>query len=463
MLNEIISGSVESVCPECLRKVRARKSFEGNKVYLEKECPDHGSFRVLIWEGKPEYKDWTCSRTLSTPWTFMTETDRGCPFDCGLCPDHRVEACCVLLEVTSRCNLYCPVCFASTNPNTFADPGIDLIEGWYRRLLEYSDSYNIQLSGGEPTVRDDLPEIISVGHRLGFEYIQLNTNGLRLGEEPGYAEELAKAGLNSVFLQFDGTSDEIHRTMRGRPLMDIKAAAIDNCARNGIGVVLVPTLVRDVNISNIGDIIRFAVEHIPWVRGVHFQPLSFFGRYPGEPPADRITIPGIIREIEYQTNGTFEKNSFKPSGAENSYCSFNGSFMLMPDGKVKTLTSRQTSKCCSRTESTVPGYLRTRHFVARQWSKPGCCTCSRQETANCKDENSGIRTDSIDAFLERASTYTLSISGMAFQDAWTLELDRLKECKIHVFSPDGRLIPFCAYNLTAKNGTALYRRQEVQA
>jgi uncharacterized radical SAM superfamily Fe-S cluster-containing enzyme len=465
MLTENVLKSTESVCPECLKRIPAQKEIDNDRVYLVKECPDHGGFRVLVWQGEPAYESWTDPKLPTTPQVCATKTDLGCPFDCGLCPDHRQETCCVLLEVTARCNLRCPICFANADSNIAADPDISVIESWYRKLLDSGGPFNIQLSGGEPTMRDDLPEIISLGHQLGFDYIQLNTNGLRLGKEPNYAEELSNAGLNNVFLQFDGMNDEIYKSLRGAPLIDVKIAAIDNCAKNGIGVVLVPTVVRDVNLSNIGHIIRFAIERMPDVRGVHFQPISYFGRYPSEPPVERITIPELLREIEKQTEGILKTKNFLPAGAENARCSFHGNFVLMPDG-LKPLTSVQNAKCCTRPKIASESSKKTRLYVAKQWSAPKCCS-GQEPLLNTLDNGqhnagAGINISSLDVFLDRVKSHTLAISGMAFQDAWTLDLDRLRECNVLVFNPDGRLIPFCAYNLTSKNGNGLYRKHEVK-
>jgi 7,8-dihydro-6-hydroxymethylpterin dimethyltransferase len=459
MQTEVLLGVTESVCPECLKRIPAQKIIDDDRVYLVKECPEHGIFRVLIWRGKPAYASWGNQKIPSTPTICATEVEHGCPFDCGLCPDHRQQTCCVVLEVTERCNLYCPICFADVKQSVKADPDLAVIESWYRMLLASGGPYNIQLSGGEPTVREDLPEIIRLGHKLGFEFIQLNTNGLRLARDPYYVEQLKEAGLNCVFLQFDGVSDEIHQTLRGAALMEAKVAALDHCAKYGIGVVLVPTLVPDVNISNIGAIIRFAIERMPHIRGVHFQPISYFGRYPDEPPATRMTIPEIIQEIENQTAGQLKMEHFRPPGGENAYCSFHGNFILMSDGELKPWASPQATKCCAKPGVAAEGAKNARRFVAKQWSAPTCGNCGDDGSTERTDRNNGINTDSLDAFLEQVNTYTLAISGMAFQDAWTLELDRLRDCLIHVVSPDGKLIPFCAYNLTARDGRSIYRKQ----
>jgi len=448
---KVILGTTESVCPVCLRRIRAARVAEDDKVYLVKTCPDHGRFKTLIWRGQPSYQAWSVSKLPSLPPVCATTTERGCPFDCGLCPEHRQHSCCVLLEVTQRCNLHCPVCFASAG-GTEDDPNLNEIEDWYRTLLANGGPYNIQLSGGEPTLRDDLPEIITLGRTLGYEFFQLNTNGLRLARDPGYVKRLKQAGLSCVFLQFDGLEDSVHERLRGKALFAEKLAAIRHCAAERIGVVLVPTLVPGINTQEIGKIIQFAIEAMPGVRGVHFQPISYFGRYPHDPRDDeRITIPEIINEIEGQTGGKVKVTDFRPPMAENAHCSFHGNFVLLDSGDLMAW-AEEDGGCCGKPRTAAEGAAKARAFVAKRWSAP-------QDGAAASGEGYGseINIASLDAFIERVKKYSLSISGMAFQDAWNLDLDRLRECFIHVVSPDKRIIPFCAYNLTDISGRPLHR------
>lgn len=185
----------------------------------------------------------------------------------------------MVLEVTKRCNLHCPVCFASAGESQEkGDPSICEIEKQFDFLMEHGGPFNIQLSGGEPTMRDDLPEIIRMGREKGFTFFQLNTNGIRLAEEEEYARKLKKAGLNTVFLQFDGVSDDVYRTLRGQDMMEVKKKAVRNCSEAELGIALVPVIAPGVNDMQAGDILKFALDHMPFVRGVHFQPISYFGR-----------------------------------------------------------------------------------------------------------------------------------------------------------------------------------------
>jgi 7,8-dihydro-6-hydroxymethylpterin dimethyltransferase len=204
----------ESLCPVCLRRLPARRIREGETVYLEKTCPDHGLFRTRIWKGSQAFKDWRLPKTPVPPPVVYRDIDQDCPFDCGLCPDHHQRSCTILLEVTRRCDQGCPVWYAGARPEG-QDPSPEDINRWYRRAWEAGGDCNIQLSGGEPTLRDDLPDIVALGPKRGFHFIQLNTNGLRLARDRGYLKALKKAGLASIFLQFDGIYDEVYRRLRG--------------------------------------------------------------------------------------------------------------------------------------------------------------------------------------------------------------------------------------------------------
>ncbi|MBT0665143.1 radical SAM protein [Geobacter pelophilus] len=442
---DIDPQTTTSLCPSCLALIPAERRQEGDRLVLVKRCPDHGEFRALLWNGKPALAGWARPRQPYRQENCQTVTAKGCPFDCGICPGHRQQSCTVLLEVTGRCNLSCSVCFADSGSRAAHDPTIETIGGWYRRVQETSGPHNIiQLSGGEPTMRDDLPAIIALGRDLGFPFLQLNTNGVRLAAEPGYARMLKDSGLFSVFLQFDGTDDAIYRALRGRPLLAEKLGAIEQCAAAGLGVVLVPTLVPGINTGNVGSILQLALELGPAVRGVHFQPASFFGRYSAAPTDDeRFTLPDLMRAIEEQTDGLIRTEHFRPPGCEHPRCSMHANFLRLPEGGLKPLTGHTPPGCCS----SEPGDLGTGRavsFVTRQWGAP------------YQEINAGE--DSLEAFLETHRSNTLAVSAMAFQDVWNLDLERVQECCIHVAAPDGRLIPFCLYNLTSASGTPLYRR-----
>lgn len=455
-----VLSETESVCPVCLKKIKAYRVAEGGSVWLEKTCPDHGGFCVEVWGDHVPYEEWNRVKKPSAPVNPATTFQRGCPYDCGLCPDHRQHSCCVLLEITERCNLKCPVCFASSGRET-ADPPIGELMETLADLLTRGGPLNIQLSGGEPTVRDDLPEIIRRGKEMGHPFFQINTNGLRLANEPDYAQILADAGLDCVFLQFDGVSDDVYRKIRGRDLLSVKRTAIERCEEAGVGVVLVPTVCAGINTHEIGAILDFAVENISAVRGVHFQPMTYMGRYPEGAPVRRFTLSHLLYEIERQMDSRMKRTDFSPGGAENAYCSFSASYFVNPDGTLKTKTDPAACGCgCgSPVPEAADRARQARAYVAKAWKGAGRkkIDVGKMSIGGSVSAKRLTDTSSLDNFLENFQRRQLAVSAMYFMDAWNLDLDRLRDCYIHV--ADGkRLIPFCAYNLTAQNGKTLYRR-----
>ncbi|WDP91723.1 MAG: radical SAM protein [Desulfobacter sp.] len=442
----------ESLCPVCFKRIPARHLGNRDAVFLEKECPDHGRFSTLFWEGRQSYENWIRPKLPIQKRFTMTPEDLGCPFDCGLCPDHRQHTCTAVLEVTQNCNFSCRFCFAGSAPGKTVDPTLREITGLLAGVHRVSPDANLQISGGEPTLRPDLPQIISRAVETGFGFVQLNTNGFLLARDPGLAPRLKAAGLSSVFLQFDGVEDQVYEALRGRPLLEDKARAAAACMENGIGVILVPTLVPGINIDQIGPILKFGLDRAPGIRGVHFQPVSYFGRHhtaPGQHPGDdnRITIPEVLREIESQTRGQFKAGEFRPSSCEHALCSFNGKFIIRDDGRPSALTAFHTD-CCTPVQA-EQGSKQARDSVAEHWKAPaGIGT----------EPAPPVKEDGLDKFIRQAKTRMFSVSGMAFQDAWNLDLERLKGCCIHSVAPDGRLIPFCAYNLTRADGEGLYRK-----
>jgi 7,8-dihydro-6-hydroxymethylpterin dimethyltransferase len=439
-------SETESLCPVCFSRIPALRVLRGDSVYLVKQCNVHGMFEAPLWRGKPSFNEWHHAHAC-LPRQQVDKADN-CPFDCGLCSSHLQQTCCALLEVTKRCDLLCPVCFASAHNNGQADPSLHELNCRLNAVAKKGRNINIQLSGGEPCVRDDLPQIVTLVRSLGFEFVQLNTNGLRIARDTAFLKKLKAAGLSTVFLQFDGTDDSIYRDIRGKNLFSLKQAAVEQCMEEQIGVVFVPTLIPGINTGNMGDIISFAIRHAPCVRGVHFQPVSYFGRYFSAPDdLQRITLPEVMNLLEQQTDGLLKTEHFKAPGGPHPLCSFRSTFVIMEDESLKPLTDNTASCCCQGDESE-----KTRAFVARQWSYPQHSCCAAQE--------SGLSLGGWDSFLSRVQTHTFCVSAMAFQDAWTLDLERLRQCYLHIIDTGGSLVPFCAYNLTSQAGDPLYRRRK---
>jgi 7,8-dihydro-6-hydroxymethylpterin dimethyltransferase len=448
--------STESLCPVCLERVPARLVGVGAEVALEGDCPAHGAWRTVVWDGAPSFRDWCGDEPI---------------------PGAR-QVCTGVLEVTRACDLGCPVCFAESPAGAgAADPPVAELADRLRRLFASDGAVNIQLSGGEPTTRDDLPEIVAAACGAGFTFVQLNTNGLRLATEEGYAETLRAAGLASVFLQFDGLSDATYRVLRGRPLLAEKIRAVERCAEAGLAVVLVPTVVPGVNDAELGAVVDFAASWPGVVRGLHLQPISYFGRYPDGLPdpatAPRLTLPAILRALETQTDGVVRAADFSGSCCEHIRCSFRARYWVRDGGALEPL--RVASSCCGPgTEPAVPaappavapGEAPRRAVAAtsRQWSRKereprASCGCAAPlETAAQPTADR----DELARFLDDADRI-LAISGMLFQDAWSIDMERIGRCCVQVVThpgdhtPDG-LVPFCLWNLTNASGERLYPR-----
>lgn len=423
-------GRTRSVCPVCLKQIQADRVLKDGEIYLEKTCSEHGDFSTVIWRSGLDFQQWRREQSQ------LKDTENlHCIEQCGICDEHLQGTCCVLYEVTRRCNLNCRFCFAGTD-------GVETItlkqiKKDISAIFQRGQAL-LQLSGGEPTMREDLPEIVAHAKACGFKYVQLNSNGIRLAEDEAYLAALAKAGLSFVFMQFDGTNDEIYLQLRGKPLFQQKLNAIENCGKYKIGVTLVPTLVPGVNTDDIGNIIQFAVANSPAVRGVHFQPVAYFGRYPSVPGNDdRYTLDQLLGAIPKQTEGLIQTADFAPSHCDHPLCGFHGSFIVTSNHTLKPLTSMDHCGCCTATAE------QNREYIGSRWQRDKY----EPETETVLLGGS----TSFDAFLSRAYSHAFTVTAMAFQDCYTLDIERLRRCSLHVYS-QGRLIPFCAHYLTALGG-----------
>ncbi|MDL2236953.1 radical SAM protein [Christensenellaceae bacterium OttesenSCG-928-K19] len=426
--------NTRSVCPVCLQNIPARLVRREANIYMEKSCPHHGNFSTLVWRGFADWDEW---RGGVPP--LGDDEGVACAQDCASCGVHPQGSCCVLLEVTRACNLSCNYCFADGSGE---EPSTQELKHAIDVILQREDKPLIQFSGGEPTLRQDLPALVAYARQKGCKYTQLNTNGLLLTQESLVAA-LADAGLSFVFLQFDGTKDSIFRKLRGKPLLAQKLEAIRMCGKYKIGVTLVPTIVRGVNDGNIGEMVRQAAALSPAVRGIHFQPASYFGRYPQEDEANRYTLDELIAAC--YTQAELPHGSLRPSRCDHPGCGFHGSFLAQGESLLPLSTAHETEGCCCASTA-----AENREYIGRRWSRrqEDCCVpedvdtesegCGTQESADIKD---------MDYFLAQASRHRFTVTAMAFQDAMNLDVERLRRCSLHVYK-NGSLLPFCSNYLT---------------
>lgn len=434
----------ESLCPICMKKIPAYYESRDGKVYLRKSCPEHGQYKVLTWSDEVQYLQWAEQAVHSTCGKHVLPVQKGCPYDCGMCSEHQCGICTAVIEITYQCNMDCKICFADTKKERY-HPDIPKIREMYETAWHYGGDCSIQLSGGEPTVREDLPEIIRIGKEMGFSHIQINTNGIRIAESLEYLQTLKDAGADLIYLQFDGTTDEIYQTIRGRSLWKIKQQAVENCGKAGIGVMLVPVIVKKVNDWNIGDIVTFAKNHMPTVKGIHFQPVSYFGRYPDQVPPDeeRSNLSDVIQALAEQTRGEIREKHIMPRKPYDAHCSFSGLYYLGEDGRLQAISNNEA---VSEADEHTDFAAQTNKYTNEHW-----------RIKEALPPKKGSKTLS---FLERLQNYMLSISGMGFQDIWNIDLKRLRGCCVFVISADQKAVPLCAFHITSVTGERLYRNEE---
>ena len=472
-----------SLCPVCLKTLEAAVTEDDHKVYLEKQCRAHGVWKTLIWSDSSQYLAWMNQSVHEQIYPQTMEQVNGCPHDCGLCKAHEGLACTAVLEITKRCNLHCPVCFADVGRESY-DLDLDTIRRMYDGAFRAGGNISVQISGGEPTVREDLPEILRIGkEEKGFSHIQVNTNGIRLAQEPGYAAKLKEAGADLIYLQFDSLRDEVYRKTRGRDLLDIKKQAIENCAGAGLGVMLVPVIIKGLNDSEIGDLVRFAISRIPAVKGIHFQPISYFGRFPnheGKPDWDPCNLSDVVRALIDQTGGEMRPEDFMPRKKYDAHCSFSAAYYLDEAGTLRPLTVfRPDEPATGEEDFSALTNVYTNRFWRAYEPTEGCCSVPPTESSSCTEDSAeeacceasetsccccGQSFDpfqetgesGLDRLIRRIREYSFSVTGMGFQDVYSIDLTRLKGCCVMVIEKDGRAIPLCAYHLTGETGMRLY-------
>jgi uncharacterized radical SAM superfamily Fe-S cluster-containing enzyme len=426
MANRTLS-SATSLCPECLEKVPGRyvEDDEGS-VLLERDCPEHGEATRKVW-GSADHWEWASAYSPDFDAEDHTTVDG----------DH---ACLAVVEVTSDCNLSCSYCFASSGPGGEHLP-FDEVTHLLDVVRENGGPRPIQFSGGEPTVRDDLPELIEHAVEEGFEHIQVNTNGVRIAREDGYAERLEEAGVTAVYLQFDGTTRETYEEIREADILDAKHEAIEACRRADLPVVLVPTVVPGVNDDEMGDVVSFALENADIVESVNFQPVAQFGRYDEVGHDGRFALDEAARTLAEQMDELGARD-LMPIPCCSSYCQM--ATVLAPrDGRAVPLTKFIDDELFETLSGMVD---------ESDWMELLAGTEAGGESACSAAGCCGGASVPVPDVAEEALDGVLPVSITGFMDADAADADRLANCCVSVPTPDGELVPFCAYNMTTEDG-----------
>lgn len=434
-----------SICAVCLRKLEAKIVFEQGEVFMLKRCPEHGLQRVLISSDEAFYRQQRAFlKPGQLPRQFGTAFAHGCPYDCGLCPDHEQHSCLSLLEITDRCNLTCPVCYASSSPTRDGFRSLEQVERMLDQIVRCEGEPDVvQISGGEPTLHPQLLDILRAAKRRPIKHLMLNTNGIRLAQSEALVDELA--GLRpgfEVYLQFDSLRPEPYVTLRGRDLLDIKLRALERLDRAQISTTLVTTLQRGLNDHEMGDIVRFALEH-RCVRGVTFQPIQAAGRCEGFDPArDRLTLGGARRALLDQQS-IFAPRDIIPVPCHPD-CLAMG-YALKLEGQVIPLSGQIDPHALLAAESSTIAYERSE--VMREQLLALYSTGASPESAS---ETLGQLLCCLPKVQLRGGlTYenVFRVLLLKFLDAYDFDVRSVKRSCIHIVHPDGRMIPFDTYNL----------------
>ncbi len=416
--------TTESVCPHCLISLPATVYEKDAEVWMAKSCPEHGRFDVYLWPDVEHY-EWFCGVAFpGLPRLPQTEAVQGCPHDCGLCPGHSRGITLPEIEVTWRCNLACPVCFASDR-HVPPDPSLDEIHRMVETIRSFDGpGFPLQITGGEPTIRADLPEIVEMAGRQGASAVELNTNGLVIGRDIEYLRALKKAGLTNVYLQFDGLDPSTTRVLRGRDVLPAKLQAIENCRIEKIPVILSVTIVEGVNDGELGRLIRFAMDHLDVIGGLALQPAFVSGRFElGK--HKHLSVGDVACLISEQTGGAIEARDFWPVGSSHPLC-YGSTYLLQEHGGF------------------VPF---TRHLKEEDY---------RRQLNSTSPQGAVFMDIAAGGSASKTPPPGLPILIMEYMDAWTMDLARTRECNLAVALSDGSSIPFCVYHLTDSRGERLY-------
>lgn len=443
----------KSLCPVCKQLLDAEIAPEEGKVFMRKRCNEHGEFKVLlssdavIWEEAKKY-----NKPGQPAKKFQTEVDKGCPFDCGLCPDHKQHACLGIVEIIQKCNMECPTCFSSSSPLISEGTlSLEEAEKAMDALIEAEGRLEIlQLSGGEPTIHPQILEMVRLAKTKNIKNIMINTNGKRLANDPQFVKQLAAINSSDypiIYLQFDGFREETYQRIRGeKDLLKIKIRALDNLKKEGISVMLVCTVQKGVNDSELGDIVRFVMEN-EHINGVVFQPTFFAGRYNQQ---DRLTIPDLTRGIEEQTSQLFKQTDFftipccYPGCSTVTYAYVNGKELKVLPREIDV--------------SYYLDYFSNTAFpdikkITRE-ALEGLYSAGAVPNSNSLLKNFCISCN-LPLTIPELKNKVKMILIQPFMDAWNFDVRRAEKCCIMEALPDGRIIPFCVYNsLYRGNGYA---------
>jgi uncharacterized radical SAM superfamily Fe-S cluster-containing enzyme len=475
--------TVETLCPECAALILGRSFVRHGAVWMEKTCPEHGYFRDKVSSDARLHALLArrCFQDEAGVANPRVPGSGACPTDCGICGQHHSSPCLAQIDLSNRCNLTCPVCFASANQAGYlSEPGYQTVLEMLRALRESRPIpvSAVQFTGGEPTLHPEFFRILGAARTMGFTHVQAATNGILMAD-PEFARRAAEAGLQTIYLQFDGVEEEPYRRLRGQPLMQVKRAAIENCRANEIRICLVPTIVKGVNDDQVGPILRFAAANSDVINAIAYQPVSFTGRIARhELESKRYTLGDLARAIAEASGADVERDMYPASVVTpisrllekidgkpkirtscHAECGLGTYFFVTPQGGLvpiprifdmmrllggmndlaARIEARGSDARATRWDLLRLGgiFLRSYRWGAfdRRFTPLGFMRALRNITLKQYGRTA-----------EGKKTYrTLMVGGMHFMDRYNYDTERVRRCVILYSTPDG-MYPFCTIN-----------------
>ncbi len=475
--NYTFLGTTQSLCPECLGLTPAKILSRGGRVYFRKTCPEHGVREDFVCSDVTWYDRMEYALPAKIPAKFGIEPDKGCPFDCGLCTEHEQHTCIGLVEVTSSCNLTCPMCYAGSSPGgkhlSLADcqRAID-------RLVEVEGHAEVcQLSGGEPTTHPQLAQIIDYALSRNIDYVMINTNGVRFAKDPALVDLVAKhKDRMEIYFQLDGLNDDVLTKLRGEPLLDVKMTALEALRRTGVHVTLVATMQGGVNDDQMGPLVEFGLSQ-PHVTGISFQPATYSGRHVlPEQLEQRITFPDVIHGVARQTGGLFTESDFLPLPCAHPNC-HQIAIAYRQNGTAIPVTRFIDAKANLDLLANGISFTRekAKQLVMQYLARNSCCpggSCVGEEDVpssgmglelpmagsspaqGSQRAGAHVGEDFFAKILaeQLGAENLFRITITSFLDAYNFDVRRLMKCCTHHILPSGHVIPFCAYNVLYREG-----------
>lgn len=442
-----------SLCPECLKRIDAKIVFEDNNVFMLKRCSEHGNSKVLIADDKEYYKRIrNYNKPSETPYKFNTKTHYGCPYDCGLCPDHEQHSCLTVIEITDRCNLSCPTCYAASSPTHGRHRTFEEVKAMLDTIVKNEKEPDVvQISGGEPTIHPHFFDILDYAKSLPIKHLMVNTNGIEIAKNFEFAKRLKNYTPDfEIYLQFDSFKEETLMSLRGANLKKIRETAIDYLNKLNLSTTLVVTLQKGLNDDEIGKIIDYALEQ-KCVRGVTLQPTQVAGRLANfKNGSDRITLTEVRRKILEQTK------AFEPDDLIPVPCN--------PDALVMGYALKLEGKVIPLTRFINPADLLDN-------SKNTIVYEQDEELHKKMFEvfSTGTSTDKASSTLHTLLCCLPSVKApnltyenlfrviiMQFIDAYNFDVRAIKKSCVHIVNKDNKIIPFETMNLFYRDDKKLY-------